>query len=146
MSSPYDPAEGYRPPPPRSGEPPTGGYPPPTGHWQAQPPPHPHRRKAKENTKGVLTHLFDFSFEHMVTPHLIRAAYVFAVASTTLLSLFWLVVGFVLFQFGYLLTVFFVLVTPSLWLGSLLVTRMFLEFMMVHFKMNEHIEAIRERS
>jgi Domain of unknown function (DUF4282) len=143
---PDDPA--HRPPPPRQGEPPyPGGYPPPppTGHWQGQgggygPPPPGHQRR-----KGVLGHLFDFTFDYMVTPYLIRAAYVFAVGFITMMSAFWLIVGFWLFQYGWLLTVVIVLVTPPLWLLSLVGVRMFLEFLMNQFKITEHLKAMRER-
>jgi hypothetical protein len=141
---PDDPA--HRPPPPRQGESPyPGGYPPqPTGHWQGQgggygPPP------GYQRGKGMMAHLFDFTFDHMVTPQLIKGAYLFAMVFTTVMSVFWLIVGFWLFQYGWLLTVFVVLVTPPLWLLSLLGIRLFLEFLMNQFKITEHLKAMRER-
>lgn len=142
---PDDPA--HRPPPPRQGEPPyPGAYPPPrpTGHWQGQsgaygPPP------GYARGGGMMSSLFDFTFDHMVTPQLIKGAYRLAVVLVSLFSVFWLVVGVWLFQYGYLITVFVVLFTPPLWLASLLGIRMFMEFLINQFKITEHLKAMRER-
>jgi hypothetical protein len=89
--------------------------------------------------------LFDFTFDHMVTPQLIKGAYFFAVLFTSMTAVVWLIVGFWLFQYGWLLTVFIVLFTPPLWLLSLIAIRMFLEFLINQFKITEHLKAMRER-
>src|SRR5256885_1045681 len=135
------------PPPPRGGAPRPGGGPPPpppTGQWQGQrggyaPPP------GYPGGGGMMASLFDFTFDHMVTPRLIKGAYRFAVALISLFSIFWLILGIYLFQYGYLFTVFAVLFTPPLWLASLLGVRMFLEFLINQFKITEHLKAMRER-
>ena len=95
--------------------------------------------------KSLLGNLFDFTFDHMVTPQMIKGAYFFAVLFTTMTALVWLIVGFWLFQYGWLLTVFIVLFTPPLWLLSLIGIRMFLEFLINQFKITEHLKAMRER-
>lgn len=166
MSNPHD-DPGHRPPPPRQGEPPSSyqGAPPPQYHgdphayqgppqqpdgsWQGPPPgygPQPAAPEARYvRGKGLLGNLFDFSFNHMVTPQMIRGAYFFAILFTTMTAIVWLIVGFWLFQYGYLLTVFIVLFTPPLWLLSLIGIRMFLEFLINQFKITEHLKVMRER-
>jgi len=171
MSNPHD-DPGRRPPPPRQGEPPSsypGGPPPyqseqpyyqgephyqgppqqPGGQWQGPPTGYGQPQSAPEagyeRQKGLLANLFDFSFNHMVTPQMIRAAYFFAVLFTSMSAILWLIVGFWLFQYGWLLTVFIVLFPPPLWLLSMIATRMFLEFLINQFKITEHLKAMRER-
>jgi Domain of unknown function (DUF4282) len=166
MSNPHD-DPGRRPPHPRQGEPPSsyqgapspyyqgdphayeGPPPQPTGAWQGPPPgyaaPQPAVDAGNVPRKGLLGNLFDFTFTHMVTPQMIRGAYFFAVLFTSMMALVWLIVGFWLFQYGWLLTVFIVLFTPPLWLLSLIGTRMFLEFLINQFKITEHLKAMRER-
>jgi hypothetical protein len=94
---------------------------------------------------GLLGSLFDLSFNHMVTPRIIRSAYFFSILFTSMLSLVWLIIGIWLFQYGWLLTVFIVLFTPPLWLLTLTAIRMFLEFLINQFKITEHLKAMRER-
>jgi Domain of unknown function (DUF4282) len=166
MSNPHD-DPGRRPPPPRQGEPPSsyqGGPPPhqadpslhqgpppyqqPGAHWQAPPPPGarpPFPDARPERGGSLLGSLFDFSFDRMVTPQMIKGAYGFAVLFTTMTALVWIIIGFWLFQYGYLLTVFIVLFTPPLWLLSMIASRMFLEFLINQFKITEHLKAMRER-
>lgn len=168
MSNPYDDPE-RRPPPPRQGEPPSSyqgappppyqgdprayqGAPPPQqpgGPWQGPPPGYGPRPPVPEagykRGKGLMGNLFDFTFDHMVTPQLIKGAYFFAVLFTSMTALVWLIIGFWLFQYGWLLTVFIVLFTPPLWVLSLLGIRMFLEFLINQFKITEHLKAMRER-
>jgi hypothetical protein len=164
MSNPHD-DPGRRPPPPRQGDPYSpypGGPPPPhqgepyqgpppqqPGPWQGPPPGRapwpPGPEGGYPRGKGLLGNLFDLTFNHMVTPQMIRAAYLFAVLFTSMTAVLWLIVGFWLFQYGWLLTVFIVLFTPPLWLLSLIGIRMFLEFLINQFKITEHLKAMRER-
>jgi hypothetical protein len=165
MSNPHD-DPGRRPPPPRQGEPAESyqGVPPyyqgdphayqgpppqPPGAWQGPPPGYAMPQAGGEagyaRRKGLLGNLFDFTFDRMVTPQMVRGAYFFAVLFTSLVAVVWLIVGFWLFQYGWLLTVFIVLFTPPLWLLSLISTRMFLEFLINQFKITEHLKAMRER-
>lgn len=125
--------------------------PPPSGQWQQQqqpPPGHsaapPAQEGGYERGRGLLGNLFDFSFDHMVTPQMIRGAYSFALLFTSMSALFWLIVGFWLFQYGWLLTVFIVLFTPPMWLLSMIAIRMFLEFVINQFKITEHLKVLRE--
>ena len=148
------------PPPPYQGDPhayPGDGQqyqgPPqqPTGPWQGPPPGHgmpqqpPMPEPGYQRPKGLLGNLFDFTFDHMVTPQLIKGAYFFAVLFTSMTAVLWLIVGFWLFQYGWLLTVFIVLFTPPLWILSLIGIRMFLEFLINQFKITEHLKVVRDR-
>jgi hypothetical protein len=167
MSNPHD-DPGRRPPPPRQGDHPSpyqGGPPPPYqgdpsfyqgppphqpgGPWQGPPSTHSSRPPGPEagykRGKSLLGSLFDFTFDHMVTPQLIKGAYLFAVMFVSMTAIIWLIVGFWLFQYGWLLTVFIVLFTPPLWVLSLIGVRMVLEFMINQFKITEHLKAMRER-
>lgn len=174
MSNPHD-DPGHRPPPPRQGEPTSSyqgapppqyqGAPPPqyqgdphtyqippqqpAGAWQGPPPgygPSPSGPDAGYvRGKSLLGSIFDFTFDRMVTPQMIRGAYFFAVLFTSIVAVVWLIIGFYLYHYGYLLTVFIVLFTPPLWLGSLIAIRMFLEFLINQFKITEHLKAMRER-
>jgi hypothetical protein len=165
MSHPHD-DPGRRPPPPRQGEPPPyqGGPPPsyqgeqppyqdppyqPGGAWQGPPPGHDSQPPAPGagyvRGKSLLGNLFDLTFDHMVTPQLIKGAYFFAVLFTSMTAVVWLIIGFWLFQYGWLLTVLIVLFTPPLWVLSLIGIRMCLELLINQFKITEHLKAMRER-
>jgi hypothetical protein len=136
-------------PPPYHGDPHAyQGPPPQTGAWQAPPPGYGPPQPASAGYvrgRGMLSNLFDFTFDHMVTPQMIRGAYLFGVLFTSVSALVWLIIGFYLYQYGWLLTVIIVLFTPPLWLVSLIGTRMFLEFLINQFKITEHLKAMRER-
>ena len=124
----YTPAPTPDPPPPADQFP--GGYP---------------GRPPAQGEKGFLGALFDLNFDHMVTPRLIKGSYLFAVLLSSMVAVVWLIVGFWLFHYGYLLTVFIVLFTPPVWLASLIAVRMSLEFVINQFKITEHLKAIREQ-
>ncbi|MCW2945559.1 MAG: hypothetical protein JWR24_2276 [Actinoallomurus sp.] len=161
MSNPQDDPV-HRPPPPRQGEPqPYQGAPPPPPYQGPPPQPYPQGapwqgpvgqgapqgspQAGYPRNKGLLGHLFDFSFDHMLTPQLIKGAYRTAVLLNSMVAVLWLIIGFWLFQYGWLLTVLIVLFTPPIWVASLVAIRMSLEFLINQFKATEHLKAIRER-
>lgn len=101
-------------------------------------------RPAPGRGKGFLASLFDFGFTSFVTPKLVKALYALAVIWTVL----WAIV-FINFSFKYggvtggLFVL--ILIIPVYALMSLAAIRVFLEIFMALHRINENIQAIRER-
>ena len=169
MSNPHD-DPGRRPPPPRQGEPPSsyqGGPPPPyqgdphaypgppnqaAGPWQGPPPgyggpqqpPVPPEYSPRRD-KGFFGALFDLNFDHMVTTKLIKISYMLAIVVYSLIALVMLLFVWSFSVWNKPLAFATFLATPIVWVSGLLLTRMFLEFVINQFKITEHLKAMRER-
>ncbi|GAA6525967.1 DUF4282 domain-containing protein [Intrasporangium sp. DVR] len=89
-----------------------------------------------QESKGVLTALFDFSFTHVVTPKLVRFVYLLATVALGFVWLVWLVVGF---GRGAGAGVVVLLLGPVLLVIYLAVIRMTLEFYLSVVRMSEDI-------
>lgn len=120
----YGPPGGQPPPPP-----PQGGYGYQGGGAPPPPPPPP-------PAKNPLAALFDFSFNHFITPVIIKVVYVVATILLGLLWLIWLIAGFsqsVLLGLGVLIVGS---VAVIIWLAFL---RMTLEFYLSIVRMSEEV-------
>lgn len=134
------------------------GYQPPSyaqpGQGSAVPPPQwqggavaapakPRQRAAGE--KGFIGSLFDFSFESLVTPKIIRILYILFTIWTALVALIMLVIGFKTGGLaGGLFTLF--IVEPIFVLLTLGIYRVVLEAFMVVFRIYEETKKIREKT
>jgi hypothetical protein len=131
--------------PAHQGSPPYQG--PHTGpQWQGQPQYQPATYGLRKG-KGFFAALFDLNFDETVSTRLIKAFYLLAVLLISLISLFMLLVGLWALQFnwGRYFGVFLVPAAPLTWLFQLVITRIFMEFVINQFKITEHLKAIRER-
>lgn len=160
MTNPSDPGHHSRPPAPG----PQGGPPGPPPHSQQQHPgavpgprpPDPAYGPREQQQgwtspprdqagKGVLGTLFDMNFDHMITPMLVKIIYALALVPITLNSLLigWYALAFLRngpAAVGLLLLV----AAPLIWVFQVLVTRIFLEFVINQFKISEHLRAIKD--
>lgn len=112
--------------------------------WQENPgmPPAASRRATGE--KGFIGSLFDFSFQSMVTPKIIKVLYVLIAAWVVLWAIIFLVIAF---RTGGVAGGIFtlIIVDPILVLLSLGAWRVILELCMVIFRLHEDVKALRDR-
>ena len=131
----------------------SGGYGPPQGQgacagagaqWDApisgmKPAPSQSRQQAG---KGFIASLFDFSFENLVTPKIIKVIYVLITIWVALMALFVLIIGFKTGGIAGGLVVL-IIVEPILILLTLGIYRVILEAFMVIFRIYDEAKQIR---
>ncbi|ACY96693.1 MULTISPECIES: DUF4282 domain-containing protein [Thermomonospora] len=134
MGTPYGPGQpgGWQPQQP---------YPQPAGY---QPPAGPRY----DNDKGFFGSLFDFSFDNFVAPKLIKFLYVLILVLTSVASVFWVVSGFAMMADGSsgaaVGGLFLIILSPVIWFFSVMVARVYLEMLIVMFKISEDLKDIRD--
>lgn len=102
-------------------------------------------RAAAGRNKGYVASLFDFTFTSFVTPKVIKGLYVLGVAWTGLWAILIFAIG-VHFGHAVFSTIVFMLILDVVFvLLTLGVIRVILEFFMVQFRINENVQAIRNR-
>jgi Domain of unknown function (DUF4282) len=128
-----DPTFGSEPPPP----PPPGGGAPPPG-----PPTYPGQPSAggpgpiRGDGEGpFFQRLFDLSFSRFVTPSLIKLLFVLAIAVASLIALFMLIVGLATITKG---GIILVLLSPLYWLLGVIYARVFLELIIILFRIEDN--------
>ncbi|MGH3939568.1 MAG: DUF4282 domain-containing protein [Pseudonocardiaceae bacterium] len=120
-SGPQQYPQGQQPPPGMGGPPPGAGGPPPGG----QPP-----------KMGFFGALFDFGFNHFVTPSIVKVIYVLGLIGITLGYVFWVIAGFTDSNIAGVLTLLLGPVVAILYLAFF---RMTLEFIVAVIRMSEDI-------
>ncbi|TDE26297.1 DUF4282 domain-containing protein, partial [Actinomadura sp. 6K520] len=96
--------------------------------------------------KGIAGTLFDMNFDHMVTPKLVKIIYALALVPITLLALLigWYALAYL--QEGPAVVGLVLLVAaPLIWIFQVLMTRVFLEFVINQFKVSEYLRAIKDK-
>jgi Domain of unknown function (DUF4282) len=94
------------------------------------------------DAKGFVTSLYDFKFDHFVTPKLIRFFYAFFVIVLTLGAVVFLLASL---ASGEGATVFFALVVvPIGYFAYLILTRMYFELVAALFRITDDLRAIRK--
>jgi hypothetical protein len=114
--------------------------------WQATPGMPPRSAQPRpRGEKGFVGSLFDFSFQSMVTPKIIKMLYVLL---TLFVGLWALIFTFYCFKHAGAVGGFFVLIVldPIYVLLTLGVYRVVLEFVMVTFRLHEDVQAIRAKA
>ncbi len=92
--------------------------------------------------KGFMTALFDFSFTAFVTPKIIKVLYVLA---TVLVSLWTLVLILAAFnESGSLGVLMLVIGGPLFFLLAIIYARVFLELVIVFFRINGNVQELRD--
>ncbi len=142
QGQPGQPGQGY-PPPTYIPQDQSQGMPQGMPQWQGNPG-RPSAAPRPSGEKGFIGSLFDFSFNSMVTPKIVKILYVLLTVWVGLLALSFLVLAF---STGGVVGGLFVLVIadPILILLSLGAYRVVLELCMVIFKLHEDVQAIRAR-
>jgi hypothetical protein len=103
------------------------------------------RQRQVGRQKGFVGSLFDFSFNSYVTPKVIKGLYVLAALWTIFVAVFLLLIG-VHFGGANAGTIIFCLVSVVIFiLLSLGSVRVFLELFMALHRINENIQALRDR-
>jgi hypothetical protein len=97
-------------------------------------------------SKGFVASLFDFSFSSFVTPKLIRALYVLATIWTAILTIAFCSLCVRIGGGGGSTIIFLIFAAPILFLLGLGSIRVWFEVFMVLHRLNENIQAIRDRS
>jgi hypothetical protein len=121
----------------------------PPPQWQAAPgataAPARTKTKRQPGEKGFLGSLFDFSFNSMVTPKIIKVLYVLFTLWTALVGLIILVIGF---RTGHMAGGLFtlIIIEPIFLLLTLGIYRVVLEAFMVIFRMYDEMKKIRENT
>lgn len=125
-------------PPPMTGQtpPPYGGYSASQGGGYSPPPVHtaPPRRG-----DGFWSRFFDLSFEHFITPSIIKILFIIAMVVIGLGVLAWIIVGFVAFGALGIFTLIGALIGGFLYL---LMARVFLEMVVVFFRIRDDTEEL----
>jgi hypothetical protein len=96
-------------------------------------------------SKGFIASLFDFSFSSFVTPKLIRVLYVLATIWTAVMTIAYCSLC-LHFGDGGTMIIFLIISAPILFLLGIGSIRVALEVFMVLHRLNENIQAIRDRS
>ncbi|MGH3212890.1 MAG: DUF4282 domain-containing protein [Trebonia sp.] len=140
----YQNYQGYQ-PPSYGAQPGQGASVPPPG-WQAAPGVAPAAAPKKQpGEKGFIGSLFDFSFNSMVTPKIIKVLYVLFTLWTALVGLIILVIGF---RTGHVAGGLFtlIIIEPIFLLLTLGIYRVVLEAFMVIFRIYDEMKQIRENT
>ena len=89
--------------------------------------------------------LFDFSFSSFVTPKIIRALYVLATIWTAIMTIAFCSLCVRIGGGGGSTIIFLIIAAPILFLLGLGSVRVVFEVFMVLYRLNENIQAIRDR-
>jgi hypothetical protein len=103
------------------------------------------RPQAAAHGKGFVASLFDFGFTSFVTPKVVKGLYALAAAWTIFVAIFFLLVGIHLGGSGFVNIVFDLIGVSIFGLLSLGSIRVFLELFMALHRINENIQALRDR-
>jgi len=88
--------------------------------------------------------LFDFSFTTFVTSKLVKVLYALSVIGAGLLALVLVMMGFEISQSVGIITL--LIVAPLVFFFIVIYARVLLEFMIVVFRISEHVAQIAERT
>ena len=140
----------WTPPPPRTGAgAPAGGWgPPPAGQGAVPPPPGsaPSTLSYEVVEPSFLSSLFDFSFQTMITPRIIKLLYVLVIVGAGLTGLALLAAGLTSLEFAGPRAIILVLMGPVSFLVTAVYGRVLLEVIVIFFKMGDEVSQIRERA
>jgi Domain of unknown function (DUF4282) len=105
--------------------------------------PTPPGKPASASSKGFFGSLFDVSFDSFVTPTIIKIVYILAMIGVGLSTLIIAIDGFrYLGVYGFIVLL---IVCPLFFFFSLLLTRIYMELIMVIFRLAQDIRVIRDR-
>ena len=91
--------------------------------------------------KGFLATIFDFSFTEFVTTKVIKFLLGLAMVVNVIVTIFWIVGGF---NISALMGILFIVLSPVIYLILMLFSRIYLELIIVIFRIAENLIKIRE--
>lgn len=97
-----------------------------------------------DNDKGFFGSLFDFSFDNFIATKLVKFLYVLSLIGVTIAAIFFLIAGLVALGNGDSFGLLSIILAPILWLVYLILARLWLELVIVMFKISEDIKDIRD--
>jgi hypothetical protein len=133
--------EGQAPPPQPPAQPPPAQ--PPAQPPPAQPPPPPGYQPPEEPRKGFFGALFDTRFDNLITPSLVRFLFIVSMILLTLAYVVWVVAGFASKASTGVLAL---VLGPLIALLYLILIRVYLELIVVLFKIREAAEETAENT
>lgn len=95
---------------------------------------------------SFLSSLFDFSFQTMITPRIIKLLYVLVIVGAGLTGLALLAAGLTSLEFAGPRAIILVLMGPVSFLVTAVYGRVLLEVIVIFFKMGDEVSQIRERA
>jgi len=108
---------------------------------QTPPPSAPISDQVKDEARGFFASMMDFSFESFITPKIIKVVYVLALVGVAMYTLGWL--GYCVYSHN-MITGFFmaVVTTPVVALLGVVLARVYVELIMLAFKILETLKRI----
>lgn len=88
-----------------------------------------------EETKGFFTNLFDFSFSKFIVPQIIKILFGIGIFGSAIVALKFIVTGF---QAGAFLAILAIIVSPVVFVVSVILVRVYLEVVMVLFRIADN--------
>ncbi|WP_242902537.1 DUF4282 domain-containing protein [Actinomadura terrae] len=89
----------------------------------------------------------DANFNHLVTPKLVKIFYILSMILVTLSALMVVMIGIKVAQLhdGWFLGLLIICSSPVVWFFELILTRIFMEALVVRFKTAEHLRIIKDK-
>lgn len=97
-------------------------------------------------SSSFFTSLFDFSFQTMITPTIVKVLYIFVIAGAGLTAVMMLLSGITAARFGGGFGVVFIVLAPALFLVMVIYGRVLLEVVITFFRMGDDVAKIRDRA
>ena len=94
-----------------------------------------------EEKKGFIKQIFDFSFGDFITPKIIAFLLGIAMVLNAIITIYWIVM---MFQASTWLGILFIIFSPIVYLLLMLVARIYLELVIVTFKIVGHLDDIKK--
>ncbi len=97
--------------------------------------------------KGLFGALFDANFDHLVTPKLIKLFYILSLMLVSLSALIVVATGIWVASLrnGWLVGLLIICSAPVIWVFEAILTRIFMEAVVVRFKSAEHLRVIKDK-
>lgn len=95
-----------------------------------------------ETERGFIESLFDFSFSNFITTKIVRLLYIVGVIVAGIYAIFFIATGF---NMGAWVGIFFLLLSPIIFLVFVALARIYLEVIIVIFRIAEHTKKIADQ-
>ncbi|WP_242885581.1 DUF4282 domain-containing protein [Actinomadura litoris] len=101
----------------------------------------------QSSEKSLVGALMDANFNHLVTPKLVKIFYILSMLMVSLSALMVVAIGIWVAQLhdGWLLGLLIICSSPVVWFFELILTRIFMEALVVRFKTADHLRIIKDK-
>jgi hypothetical protein len=126
--------------------PPTAG-PTPSSVWTSTPPPPPFPAaySPQQSGAGFFKSLFDFGFTSLITTKIIKVVYIIITIFNSVGAAFGLLFALITMARVPILGILLLIVVPVLWLIYMIIARIFLEGVIIVFRIGEDVQKIANR-